>query len=115
MPEYTYLCNDCNEKFTKVFNIKDYQETTNCCFCKSKKTCRMYQDDLLSCSGFVKKSDSELKTVGDIANRNRDKLSKDQKVDIDKKNNKYKDNEGKELPKGMSRMKKSNVKYKWRE
>ena len=50
-----------------------------------------------------------------MANRNRDKLSNDQKVDIDKKNNKYKDNVGKELPKGMSRMKKSNVKYKWRE
>ena len=62
----------------------------------------------------VKKSDDQLKTLGDLANRNRDKLSEDQKVELYSKHNSYKDepvNE-KPLPKGLSRLKKQ-PKTKW--
>lgn len=64
----------------------------------------------------VKKADSELKTIGDLANRNRDRMSEDERVTLYKKHNDYKDQESqKELPKGMSRIKKSKSKIKWRE
>jgi len=71
--------------------------------------------DMLTISGSVKKSDSELKTVGDLANRNRDKLSSDEKEYLHNKHNKNKDKDlEKQLPKGMSRMQKPNKKIKWR-
>lgn len=62
----------------------------------------------------VKKSDDQLKTLGDLANRNRDKLSEDQKVELYSKHNSYKDEpvSEKPLPKGLSRLKKQ-PKTKW--
>jgi len=63
----------------------------------------------------IKKTDSELSTIGDLANRNRDRLSDDEKIALHKKHNSYKDAvSNKELPKGMSRMKKPSQKTKWR-
>jgi pyruvate-formate lyase-activating enzyme len=62
----------------------------------------------------VKKSDSELKTIGDIANRNRDKLSEDEKTHLYEKHNKYKDQDlTKQLPQGMKRIQKPKKKIKW--
>lgn len=114
MPTYTYLCDSCFHKFELFFSIRDYKEQPKCIHCKSKKTSRFYEVDMKTISGSVKKSDSELKTIGDIANRNRDKLSEDEKQHLDEKHNSYKDSElTKELPKGMSRIKKPNKKIKW--
>ena len=113
MPTYSYYCSDCGLHFELFFNIKDYNSNP-VCECGSKKTQRNYTEDLSTISGSVKKSDSELKTVGDLANRNRDRLSEDQKQYLQKKHNDYKDNkETKELPKGMSRIKKPSHKIKW--
>jgi hypothetical protein len=62
----------------------------------------------------IRKSDSELKTIGDLANRNRDKMSNDHKSYLQEKHNEYKDTElAKELPKGMSKIKKPTKKIKW--
>ena len=113
MPTYTYLCDKCCKKFELFWLIKDYQEHPKCEFCSSKKTNRYYQDDVASVMGCVKKSDSELKTVGDLANRNRDKMSEDQKKELFIKHNEYKEStQEKPLPKGMSRLKKQS-KRKW--
>lgn len=112
MPTYSYICNDCNNQFEIFFSIRDYTENAKCIKCGSSKTNRDY-NDLKTLSSSVKKSDSELKTLGDLANRNRDNLSEDQKADLYKKHNDYKEQESmKELPKGMSRMKKP-PKTKW--
>jgi hypothetical protein len=56
----------------------------------------------------VKKADSELKTIGDLANRNADRMSEDQKRSLYMKHNDYKEHkiETKPLPKGMSYKKK---------
>ena len=115
MPSYTYFCKECETPFELFFSIRDYKESVKCPECKSKKKCsRCYQEDMLTLSSSVKKSDSELSTIGDLANRNRDNLSVDEKANLDKKHNEYKDQDlAKELPKGMSRMKKPN-KIKWR-
>lgn len=116
MPSYTFCCSKCNIKFELFYSIKDYVEKPKCVECgSSKSTSRSYEDDLHTISSSVKKSDSELKTLGDLANRNRDKLSDDQKQQLEIKHNEYKDEQfkkKKELPKGMTRLKKQ-PKIKW--
>lgn len=113
MPTYSYQCEECNEKFELFFYIRDYVEKPRCIKCKSKNTFRQYINDVLSQSSSVKKSDSELKTLGDLANRNRDRMSEDQKNELHKKHNSYKeDKPDKPLPKGMERIPKQK-KIKW--
>lgn len=107
MPTYSYICNKCNTEFELFAYIKDYIEKPKCQYCGSKKTQRDLLKDASTQNGSVKKLDSELKTIGDLANRNRDRMSDDQKHELYKKHNDYKENkEDKPLPKGMSRMKK---------
>jgi putative FmdB family regulatory protein len=113
MPNYSYECNHCNKKFELFFYIKDYQEQPKCSYCKSRKTNRLYTIDAASQITSVRKSDGELKTLGDLANRNRDRLSNDQKQALYKNHNSYKEEESKkQLPSGMTRLKKQ-PKTKW--
>jgi hypothetical protein len=113
MPSYTYLCERCNQKIEMFFTFKDYKDTIICNKCSSLCN-RCYHDDLLSISGSVKKADSELKTIGDLANRNRDKMSEDHKQSLLQKHNSYKDEKPqKVLPKGMSRLPKGGGRTKW--
>lgn len=113
MPAYTYKCNSCNKKFEIVCSIRLYKEHEECEFCKSKDTHRSYSDDMMSLSTSIKKSDSELRTLGDLAKRNSDRMSEDEKASLHKKHNYYKDNKpDAPLPKGMSRVKKP-PKTKW--
>lgn len=113
MPNYSYQCNKCNKIFELFFYIKDYIENPKCIHCNSKTTTRCYIMDVATQSTSVRKSDSELKTIGDLANRNRDKMSEDQKNELYHKHNEYKE-AGSEspLPKGMKRLKKQK-KVKW--
>lgn len=113
MPTYSYGCEKCNQNFELFYNIKDYQPSPLCINCGNKKTHRLYALDVSTQFASVKKSDSELKTIGDIANRNRDKLSDDQKQALSAKHNSYKEEVSqKQLPKGMTRIKKQ-PKTKW--
>lgn len=63
---------------------------------------------MIGISSCIKKHDSELKTIGDLANRNNDKFSEDKKASLRNKHNEYKEDTSyqKELPSGMSRIKK---------
>jgi putative FmdB family regulatory protein len=106
MPTYTFCCDKCNNKFELFFYIKDYQEHPKCESCGSHRTNRSYQDDLAGMMGSVIKADSELKTLGDLANRNRDKMSNDQKSNLYHKHNNYKEDFHLRLPSGMSRIQK---------
>jgi len=113
MPTYTYFCNKCSCKFELFFSIAEYDPNPKCVGCKSGLTERSYKDDMQNMMGCVKKSDSELKTVGDLANRNRDRMPDDQKKELYNKHNSYKEEAAdKPLPKGMTRLKKQN-KIKW--
>jgi putative FmdB family regulatory protein len=113
MPIYSYHCNDCDSYFELFFSIKNYQDYPKC-NCGSINTQRNYIEDFHSIIGTVKKSDNELKTVGDLANRNRDRLSDDQKLELQQKHNQYKESVSeKDLPKGMSRIQKPKTKTKW--
>lgn len=112
MPEYTYHCEHCNIKFSLVSSIAKYKDTTKCEIC-GKVSHRSYEDDLITLNATVKKADSELKTIGDLALRNTERMSEDQKQHLYQKHNAYKDVPSqKELPKGMSRIKKP-PKPKW--
>lgn len=113
MPTYTYECLKCLSSFELFFHIKEYEEKPKCVNCGSLKTHRSYINDVLTQAMSVKKSDSELKTIGDLAKRNSDKLSNDEKIHLYNKHNSYKyDSPEKELPSGMSRIKKP-PKTKW--
>lgn len=108
MPTYSYFCDNCEQEFELFFHIKNYTASPSCINCNNaKRTYRLYNKDVLTQSASVKKSDSELKTIGDLANRNRDKMTEDEKMSLYKKHNSYKDTApDKPLPKGMTRMKK---------
>lgn len=113
MPTYSYHCEKCKLNFELFFYIKDYMPNPECVKCKNKQTYRRYVDDISTQHTSVKKSDSELKTLGDLANRNRDKLSEDEKNHLHHKHNSYKEEiPDKPLPKGMTRLKKEK-KQKW--
>lgn len=112
MPEYTYQCENCESVFTVICSISNYKKHPKC-DCGSKKTIRRYVDDCLTINGSVKKADSELKTIGDLANRNRDKLSDDEKVHLHNKHNSYKEQPIDKLPSGMKQIKKPKKKIKW--
>lgn len=116
MPIYSYICNNCNGFFEMVYSYQEYDKSKNhtqCPSCLSKKVERNV-DDMKTLSSSVKKSDSELKTLGDLALRNTEKMSEDQKQMLEKKHNSYKEQSiDKPLPKGMSRMKKTKGKTKW--
>lgn len=115
MPTYSYICSSCEEQFELFFSIRDYKENPKCLHCGSKKTSRDYISDAKTINSSVKKSDTELSTVGDLANRNRDRMSSDQKIELTQKHNEYKENFEMKLPKGMSRIPKKKVKNKWYE
>lgn len=107
MPTYSYHCDACKHSFELFFSIKDYVSNPKCVSCGKKQTHRRYIDDVLTQTSSVKKSDSELKTIGDLAQRNSDKLSNDEKIHLYQKHNSYKFEEStKDLPTGMQRVKK---------
>lgn len=113
MPTYTYFCDKCSKDFELFFYIKDYDPNPKCLFCKSKETNRLYSADISSQYASVKKSDNELKTIGDIAMRNSERMSEDEKTHLYIKHNSYKEDiSQKQLPSGMSRVKKQ-PKIKW--
>ena len=108
MPVYSYKCSECNKAFELFFTFSNYVENPKCILCSSNKTSRDIVSDAITINGTVKKSDSELKTIRDLANRNRDKMSDDQKNFLYQKHNDYKEDttSQKSLPKGMNRVKK---------
>lgn len=107
MPTYSYFCNDCKKSFELFFYIKDYSANPGCPHCSAANTYRKYIDDIKTQSTSVKKSDTELKTLGDLAKRNSDRLSEDEKRHLHSKHNDYKyQDSDRPLPTGMSRIKK---------
>jgi len=108
MPTYTYFCNSCKTTFELFSYIKDYTPSPKCSDCSSNNTTREYVADVKTQAASVKKSDSELRTIGDLAKRNADRMSDDQKTELYIKHNAYKEDAGetKPLPTGMSRIKK---------
>ena len=111
MPEYSFICNKCANRFSLFATYSEYESKKNkCTKCKSNDVDRDYSIDLQNMFGSVVKSNSDIK-LGHLANRNRDRMSTDQKNELYQQHNAYKDGAQK-LPKGMSKIKKGH-KTKW--
>ena len=115
MPTYGFECETCGHTAELFISFSQY-DTRKPPLCKkcNRPMVRDYHNDISQITTSIRKSDSELKTIGDLADRNRDRLSNDQKHAMSKKHNEYKDTEStKALPTGMSRMKKPKNKIRW--
>lgn len=102
MPQYTFLCENCQAQFNISCYISDYDATTKglkCPKCESVDVCRDYQTDKIS-GGVVHQ------TLGMLAQKNSDRMSDEEKARINYEHNKYKFEEGNELPQGMKRIRK---------
>lgn len=107
MPAYSYICDNCNGLFEMVSSIREYSESPKCEYCNSKNTHRNYDIDMLTLFSSVRKGDTELKTLGDLAMRNTERMSSDEKAYLKHKHNDYKENKpDAPLPAGMSRIQK---------
>jgi hypothetical protein len=119
MPEYTFQCNPdrggCGKRFSLILSFAQYDVKSNkkCPYCRHINSVdRDYTEDLSTLYQNVKLGDEQLK-LGHLAKRNTERLSKDEKDHIIKKNNAYKyESSDKSLPKGMSRLGKNPSKRK---
>jgi len=112
MPEYSYICENCSTKFSLVSSIRNYCDKVKCSNCK-KLAIRDYETDLTTLNTSVRLSNSEIKTLGHLAHRNTETMSEDQRNELYRKHNAYKETSSeKPLPKGMNRVKKP-PKIKW--
>lgn len=107
MPTYQFICEKCNCSFNINCYICDYdavKSTLRCVSCKSNRIYRDYQKDNIM--GHI-----EQKTIGSLADKNTDKMSEEQKLDLYLKHNDYLYNEPeKELKPGMERIRKKPTK-----
>lgn len=112
MPEYTYYCDECDCNFSILSNISSYQDKIECSKCGALSS-RAYGIDLPTIQGSIKLGVSEIKTLGHLAQRNTETMSQDQKDELYRKHNSYKEQvPEKPLPKGMKRLKKQQ-KVQW--
>jgi len=99
MPTYIYECENCKAMFECKHSIHR-PPRRKCPDCGKFKLFRVIQPVM----GFVKKSDNQLKTLGDLASRNADRMSDDYKQHLTEKNRTKPVEEPKELPRGMTRI-----------
>lgn len=112
MPEYTYYCSCCKKNFERFSTLQNYTDVVKCSICNNMCG-RNYSIDMPTINGSVKLATSEIKTLGHLAQRNTETMSQDQKDDLYRKHNSYKEEvPEKQLPKGMTRLKKQN-KVQW--
>lgn len=112
MPEYSYACDHCGNRVSVICSISQYQEFIECDKC-ANKCYRAYDIDMPTIQCSVKLAVSEIKTLGHLAQRNTETMSQDQKDELYRKHNAYKeDAPEKPLPKGMKRLKKQ-PKIQW--
>jgi hypothetical protein len=101
MPEYTFNCEDCNQKTIKFFTISEYNTNVRCDFCKSHKTTRDYSSDNFY-SSYIP-SLSECKTIGQYAEK-QSKIYGKEKCEKMRESFKTQKTGGiKNLPDGMTR------------
>lgn len=87
MPTYNFFCPK-HKSFELFRSFADYREEEPCPKCQ--KTCKRDYADLETISGSVITSDTDSRmTIGRLADRNKERLSNDEKMAIQYKNNEY--------------------------
>jgi len=113
MPNYTFQCDQCSEYTLLFFAMGDYDnrpKKIKCSECGGI-LCRNIAADNIQ--GFVSSSLSDCKTIGQYAEKQTAKYSKQQAEDIVENFKTKKTGGMKQLPKGMSRMDKPKTGTQW--
>lgn len=107
MPQYTFDCNDCKNKFEITCWICEYDaciKLLECPKCNSRNVQRDYITDKTTTSIIL--ADDKLK-LGELAKRNTERMSDEEKAALNYKHNEYLYNEPEhDLPSGMKRTRK---------
>jgi putative FmdB family regulatory protein len=115
IPEYSYHCENCDNYFSKITTIEDYQPKVRCPQCNKKGLVyRDFSSDEVNAS--VRLGLNDIKTVGHYAERQTEMKSEDELREMRASFNKYR-TEGpeKELPSGMKKKKLSDKKIVFHE
>ena len=112
MPEYSYMCEDCNGKWTVFRHMSEYKPKETCPACgKIENVYRDFEDDNIY--GGYSYSVSETKTLGHYADKLTKKYGRWKCEDMQKDFKTKKTQGGGELPQGMSRMDKPKDAPSW--
>ena len=105
MPEYSFLCEGCDNRWSIVCSITEYTDRQKCPSCKKIKTVfRDLRTDASNIYGAVTLSLSEVKTLGHYADKQTKKYGKAKCEEMAREFKTKKIEGGRELPDGMSRM-----------
>jgi hypothetical protein len=113
MPDYTFECEKCSNQIVLFFTMSEYDKkckTVKCPSCKGPLVRNLLADNV---KGFISSSLSNCKTIGQYAEKQSAKYSKQQVEDIIENFKTKKTGGMQELPKGMTRMDKSTTRTKW--
>jgi len=112
MPEYSYLCEDCDHKWSIVASFSDYKPRLKCPSCKKiKNVHRDFSED--NVYGGYNYSLSEVQTLGHYADKQSKKYGKWKCEDMSRDFKTKKVESAGELPDGMSRMEKPKDAPSW--
>lgn len=87
MPAYDFICQDCEHTFELVMSMSAYCLPSCCPKCNKQSVARVYTEPTTN----IIRGDHQI-TVGELAERNRDRYSDDQKIALHKKHNEYREN-----------------------
>jgi len=113
MPDYTFECEKCSKQTMLFFTMSEYDKQhkkVKCPSCQGPLIRNFLADNV---KGFVASSLTDCKTIGQYAEKQTAKYSKQQTEDIIENFKTKKTGGMKQLPKGMTRMKKPKSGTKW--
>ena len=112
MPEYSYLCDDCEHGWSVISPLLKYKPKLTCPVCKEVKAVhRDFSED--NVYGGYSYSASETKTLGHYADKQSKVYGKWKCEDMQMEFKTKKTQGGAKLPDGMSRMEKPKDGVKW--
>jgi len=113
MPQYIFRCDDCSQTIDLFCSMSEYDSKSQSVLCPvcEKKTRRDYSGDNIR--GSVSISLSDCKTIGHYADKQTEKYGHRRVEDMMHDFKTQKEGGMKELPSGMSRMKKSPNTIQW--
>ena len=113
MPDYTFECEKCSNQIVLFFTMSEYDKqhkTVKCPSCKGSLIRNFLADNV---RGIVSSSLSDCKTIGQYAEKQTAKHSKQQVEDITENFKTKKTGGMKKLPQGMTRMGKPKTGTQW--
>ena len=112
MPEYSFYCEACSNKWSLVSSMEDYTPKQKCPECKKKKSVfRDFSEDKVYSA--VALSLSEVKTLGHYADKQTKQYGKWKCEDLAADFKTKKDEPTESLPDGMSRMERPTETTQW--